>query len=156
MRAIVKEDISLGENRAVLEIELEAIEQIYELAFSHNIISLYEYEQYMSFFTVLHKEAVPPSFSITPRNKKTSKRDNKVFVTIPKETESFLSNSILLPPDISDKRKIQIMRLAHTHRLLPETEYQKIMDFEFLRPCMNCGSDVAETKRYCPYCGTMI
>jgi hypothetical protein len=156
MRAIVKEDITSGEKCAVLEIELEAMEQIYELAFTHNIISLYEYEQYMNFFTVLQKEAVPPSFGITPRKKKKSKRDNKVFVTIPKDTESFLSKSILLPPDISDKRKIQMMRLAYTHRLLPDTEYQKIMDFEFLRSCMNCGTEVAETKRYCPYCGTMI
>jgi hypothetical protein len=55
MRAIVKEDITLGDNRALLEIELEAMERIYELAFAHNIISFYEYEQYKNFFTVLHK-----------------------------------------------------------------------------------------------------
>jgi len=156
MKAIIKEDISVGENRAELEIELEVMEQIYELAFTHNIISLYEFEQYMSFFTVLQKEAVPPSLRITPNNKKTAKRDDTVFVTIPKDTESFLSKSILLPPDISDKRKIQMMRLAYHHRILPDTEYQKISDFEFLRPCMNCGADVTETKRYCPYCGTMV
>ena len=156
MRAIVKEDITLGDNRALLEIELEAMERIYELAFAHNIISFYEYEQYKNFFTVLHKEAVPSSLDITPRNKKTSKKDHTVFVTIPKDTESFLSKSILLPPDISDKRKIQMMRLAHHHRILPDKEYQKIMDFEFLQSCMNCGAEIAETKRYCPYCGTMV
>lgn len=157
MKTIVKEDISSEDKTAVLEIELDALKKIYEIGFLEGILSPYEYEQYSMFFesykTIERPQPMKPSKKM---KQKTERRQQDIEFLFHEEIISYLSQWYLMPPEISNTRKIQMMRLAYEQNLLPEQEYKKISDFEITLSCMNCGHDVKESKRYCPYCGTMI
>jgi len=157
MKTIVKEDISSEDKVAVLDIEFDTIKKIYELGYLQGILTPYEYEQYQMFFESFHTENNLKKNDI-PKEPKRKQRKGKqdIEFIFHDEIIEYLSQWYLMPLEISATRKIQMMRLAYQHDLLSDTEFDKISRFEITLSCMNCGKDVKETKRYCPYCGTMI
>ncbi len=56
MKTIVREDVSFGEKSVILDIELDSLVKIYELACTYGILSPSEYEQYLNFFNSCESE----------------------------------------------------------------------------------------------------
>jgi hypothetical protein len=114
MKTIVKEDISSEDRIAVLEIELDALKKIYEIGFLEGILSPYEYEQYSMFFesytTIERPQPMKPSKKM---KQKTERRQQDIEFLFHEEIIAYLSQWYLMPPEISNTRKIQMMRLAY-------------------------------------------
>jgi len=157
MKTIVTEDVSFGEKCVILDIELDSLVKIYELAYAYGILSLSEYEQYITFFNSCGSENVRVIEQTGERKEhRIAQKKGKAEVILPSDVEMFFNDLFMMLPLISDSRKLHMMRLAHDHHLLSDEEYKKLQCFELMISCSNCGSEIKETKKYCMYCGTKL
>lgn len=157
MKTIVREDVSLGEKSVILDIELDSLVKIYELACTYGILSPSEYEQYLTFFNSCESENAEVTEKAGERKKhRLAQKKGKHEVILPRDVEMFYKDLFMMPPLISDSRKVLMMRLAHEYHLLSDGEYKKIQCFELTISCSNCGSEINEKKKYCTYCGTKL